>query len=69
PAGYQDIVRLLNHYQPFPWSTFVSRVTCFRLRAAQDAVRSALHGYRELPFMIESDGSKVIFNYRRYRWK
>ncbi|MDH7485537.1 MAG: nucleotidyltransferase family protein, partial [Anaerolineae bacterium] len=34
PAGYQDIVRLLNHYQPFPWSTFVSRVTCFRLRAA-----------------------------------
>ncbi|MCR4440314.1 MAG: GHMP kinase [candidate division KSB1 bacterium] len=38
-------------------------------RAAQDAVRSALHGYRELPFMIESDGSKVIFNYRRYRWK
>lgn len=38
-------------------------------RAKQDDVRNALHGYRELPFMIEPDGSKVIFNYRRYEWK
>ena len=26
-------------------------------------------GLRELPFHLESDGSKVIFNQRRYRWK
>ncbi len=38
-------------------------------RAKQEDVRRALHGYRELPFMIEPDGSKVIFNYRRYDWK
>ncbi|NMC12417.1 MAG: GHMP kinase [Chloroflexi bacterium] len=29
----------------------------------QDAVRSALQGYQELPFKLEHDGSKVIFNY------
>ncbi len=29
------------------------------------AIRSALSGLQELPFQLESDGSKVIFNYRR----
>jgi D-glycero-alpha-D-manno-heptose-7-phosphate kinase len=31
----------------------------------QDEVRTALKGLRELPFRLEPDGSKVIFNYRR----
>lgn len=31
----------------------------------QDAVRAALSDLQELPFRIENDGSKVIFNYRR----
>jgi len=31
----------------------------------QDAVREALHQLQELPFQLEPDGSKVIFNYRR----
>jgi D-glycero-alpha-D-manno-heptose-7-phosphate kinase len=31
----------------------------------QNAVRQALHGLQELPFRIEADGTKVIFNYRR----
>jgi D-glycero-alpha-D-manno-heptose-7-phosphate kinase len=31
----------------------------------QPDVRSALLGFRELPFNLETDGSKVIFNYRR----
>ncbi len=31
----------------------------------QDAVREALGGLRELPFKLEKDGSKVIFNYQR----
>jgi D-glycero-alpha-D-manno-heptose-7-phosphate kinase len=31
----------------------------------QDAVRAALHTYQELPFGLEADGSKVIFNYKR----
>jgi D-glycero-alpha-D-manno-heptose-7-phosphate kinase len=31
----------------------------------QAAVRNALGGLQELPFRLESDGSKVIFNYRR----
>ena len=34
-------------------------------RGRQEAVREALHGMRELPFHLEQDGSKVIFNYRR----
>ncbi|MCI0549857.1 MAG: GHMP kinase [Anaerolineae bacterium] len=29
------------------------------------AIRNALGGLQELPFQLESDGSKVIFNYRR----
>jgi D-glycero-alpha-D-manno-heptose-7-phosphate kinase len=35
-------------------------------RHKQDAVRNALKDYRELPFHLEQDGSKVIFNLRRY---
>jgi D-glycero-alpha-D-manno-heptose-7-phosphate kinase len=31
----------------------------------QEAVRSALQGLQELPFKLEQDGTKVIFNYRR----
>jgi D-glycero-alpha-D-manno-heptose-7-phosphate kinase len=31
----------------------------------QSAVRSALSDLQELPFQLERDGSKVIFNYRR----
>jgi D-glycero-alpha-D-manno-heptose-7-phosphate kinase len=31
----------------------------------REAVRAALSQLRELPFQIEPDGSKVIFNYRR----
>ena len=30
----------------------------------QNAVRAALHGFQELPFQLERDGTKVIFNYR-----
>lgn len=37
--------------------------------ALQSQVRAALTGYRELPFHLERDGSKVIFNMRRYEWK
>ncbi|MFQ5627793.1 MAG: GHMP kinase, partial [bacterium] len=32
----------------------------------QDAVRNIMNGSRELPFLLEQDGSKVIFNQRRY---
>ena len=31
----------------------------------QNAVRTALSGLQELPFRLEVDGTKVIFNYRR----
>ena len=31
----------------------------------QDRVRIALNGLQELPFRLEADGTKVIFNYRR----
>jgi D-glycero-alpha-D-manno-heptose-7-phosphate kinase len=31
----------------------------------QDAVREALNAFQELPFRLEEDGTKVIFNYRR----
>lgn len=34
-------------------------------RERQGDVRAALHGFRELPFHLESDGTKVIFNIRR----
>lgn len=32
----------------------------------QDNVRTALTGLQELPFRLEADGTKVIFNYRRF---
>ena len=32
---------------------------------SQKRVRSALRGLQELPFRLEADGTKVIFNYRR----
>ncbi|GBD10428.1 D-glycero-alpha-D-manno-heptose 7-phosphate kinase [bacterium HR23] len=35
----------------------------------QGAVLRALDGYRHMPFTLERDGSKVIFNYRRYTWR
>ena len=31
----------------------------------REAVRAALKDFQELPFQLEPDGSKVIFNYRR----
>ena len=34
--------------------------------AKQDGVRKALTKYRELPFLLEQDGSKVIFNQKRF---
>ena len=34
-------------------------------RDKQDAVRDALHHLPELPFHLERDGTKIIFNYRR----
>jgi D-glycero-alpha-D-manno-heptose-7-phosphate kinase len=34
-------------------------------RDRQPALRDALKEYRELPFHLERDGTKVIFNYRR----
>lgn len=37
--------------------------------ASQARVREALEAFRELPFHLERDGSKVIFNMRRYEWK
>lgn len=36
-------------------------------RELQYEVRDALQPLQELPFHFESDGSKVIFNYRRYQ--
>ena len=38
-------------------------------REKQNAVREALEDYREFPFMLEPDGSKIIFNVRRDYWK
>jgi D-glycero-alpha-D-manno-heptose-7-phosphate kinase len=35
------------------------------LHAKQEAVRAALKPLQELPFQLERDGTKVIFNYRR----
>ena len=32
----------------------------------QNEVRTALGGLQELPFRLEADGTKVIFNYRRF---
>lgn len=38
-------------------------------RDKQDWLRKRFNGFRELPFMPEPDGSKVIFNQRRTKWK
>lgn len=38
-------------------------------RDKQDAVRSALKQYRELPFMLDPYGSRIIFNARTYSTK
>ena len=35
----------------------------------QERLAKGMHGYRMLPFALERDGSKVIFNYRREVWK
>jgi D-glycero-alpha-D-manno-heptose-7-phosphate kinase len=37
--------------------------------ANQDSVRNELHDLYELPFLPENDGSKVIFNQKRYSFK
>ncbi len=38
-------------------------------REMQNTVFEAMRGYRELPFMLEEGGSKVIFDYRSYSSK
>ncbi len=38
-------------------------------RPAQDRLRQALSGYRELPFMLSRYGSKVIFHMTDHEWK
>ncbi|HVK40039.1 MAG TPA: GHMP kinase [Candidatus Kapabacteria bacterium] len=38
-------------------------------RPEQDSLRAQLGGYREMPFMLDPHGSKVIFNQQRYSWK
>lgn len=41
---------------------------CYCRRPDQDNLRAALSGYREMPFMMEPFGSRVIFHQERYRW-
>lgn len=38
-------------------------------RNNHDKLRKAMNSYREMPFLLEPHGSKIIFNYRRYDWK
>ncbi len=38
-------------------------------KGRQDAVRAALKDYRELPFMLDSYGTRIIFNVRSYSTK
>lgn len=38
-------------------------------REKQDDLRYAMRDFKELPFMLEPHGSKIIFDYRRYNWK
>lgn len=38
-------------------------------RENQDLFREAMSDYKEMPFMLEPFGSKIIFDYRRYNWK
>ncbi len=35
----------------------------------QYKLKNAFKEFREMPFIFENDGSKIIFNYRRYSWK
>lgn len=37
-------------------------------RPDQDNLREHLSGYREMPFMLEPHGSRIIFNQERYSW-
>lgn len=41
---------------------------CYAQREHQDQLRGALSAYREMPFMFEPFGSRVIFAQRRYPW-
>ena len=41
---------------------------CYCRRDRQDELRRAMSGYREMPFMFEPFGSRVIFQHRRYSW-
>ncbi|QQS34659.1 MAG: GHMP kinase [Ignavibacteriales bacterium] len=38
-------------------------------REDHDKLREAMQDYREMPFMLEPQGSKIIFNYKRYDLK
>ncbi len=38
-------------------------------REDQDKLREAMKEYREMPFMLEPHGSKIVFNYKRYDLK
>lgn len=38
-------------------------------REKQHKVREALKEFREFPFFLERDGTKIIFNMGRYEWK
>jgi len=38
-------------------------------RGKQDKLRESLKGYREFPFMLMTDGSKIIFNIKSEYWK
>lgn len=38
-------------------------------RPDQDTLRAQLGAYREMPFMLDPHGSKVIFHQQRYSWK
>lgn len=41
---------------------------CYCRMSEQDRLRTALSEYREMPFMLEPYGSKVIFHQDRYSW-
>jgi D-glycero-alpha-D-manno-heptose-7-phosphate kinase len=38
-------------------------------REKQKNVSQVMNGFREFPFFLEKDGSKIIFNISRYDWK
>lgn len=38
-------------------------------RDRQDSLRTSMNVYREMPFLLEPHGSKIIFDYQRYNWK